>query len=76
MGSRGFWQELKCRHVYRVAAAYAVIGWLLIQVATQVFPVFHLPDWLEQAVVLVILVYAVATSAGTGSVESAGSSHG
>ena len=56
MGSRGFWQELKRRHVYRVAAAYAVVGWLLIQVATQVFPVFHLPDWIEQAVVLVILV--------------------
>ena len=51
MGSRGFWQELKRRHVYRVAAAYAVVGWLLIQVATQVIPVFHLPDWIEQAVV-------------------------
>ncbi|WHZ20633.1 MAG: hypothetical protein OJF55_002782 [Rhodanobacteraceae bacterium] len=53
--SRSFWQELKRRHVYRVAAAYAAVGWLLIQVATQVFPVFHLPDWIEQAVVLVIL---------------------
>ncbi|MGH8125178.1 MAG: tetratricopeptide repeat protein [Rhodanobacteraceae bacterium] len=52
MGSRGFWR----RHVYRVAAAYVVVGWLLIQAATQVFPVFHLPDWIEQAVVLVILV--------------------
>jgi TolB-like protein/Tfp pilus assembly protein PilF len=56
MGSRGFWHELKRRHVYRVAAAYAVIGWLLIQVVTQIFPVFHLPDWTEQTVVLVILI--------------------
>lgn len=47
MGNRGFWQELKRRHVYRVAVAYAVVGWLLIQVATQVFPVFHLPDWID-----------------------------
>jgi len=52
----GFWQELKHRHVYRVAAAYAFVGWLLIQVATQVFPVFHLPDWIDQAVVLLILI--------------------
>jgi serine/threonine-protein kinase len=56
MGSRGFWRELKRRHVYRVAAAYVVVGWLLIQVATQVFPVFHLPDWIEQAAVLLILI--------------------
>jgi len=39
-----------------VAAAYAIVGWLLIQVATQVFPVFHLPDWIDQAVVLLILL--------------------
>jgi TolB-like protein/Tfp pilus assembly protein PilF len=51
-----FLQELKRRHVYRIAAAYAVVGWLLIQVATQVFPVFHLPDWIDQAVVLLILI--------------------
>jgi hypothetical protein len=34
MANRGFWRELKRRHVYRVAAAYAIVGWLLIQVAT------------------------------------------
>jgi hypothetical protein len=56
MGNRGFWQELKRRHVYRVAAAYAIVGWLLIQVVTQVFPIFHLPDWIDQAIVLLILV--------------------
>ncbi|HJR12939.1 MAG TPA: hypothetical protein VJ833_03490, partial [Rhodanobacteraceae bacterium] len=32
------------------------MGWLLIQVATQVFPVFHLPDWIDQAVVLLVLI--------------------
>ncbi len=56
MGSRGFWEELKRRHVYRVAVAYVIVGWLLIQVVTQVFPVFHLPDWIDQAIVLLILI--------------------
>jgi TolB-like protein/Tfp pilus assembly protein PilF len=56
MRGRGFWQELKRRHVYRVAVAYAVVGWLLIQIATQVFPIFHMPDWTAQLVVLLILV--------------------
>ncbi len=56
MAQRGFWREIRRRHVYRVAAAYAIVGWLLIQVATQVLPVFHLPDWIDQAVVLLILL--------------------
>ena len=56
MAKRGFWHELKRRHVYRVAVAYVIVGWLLIQVVTQVFPVFHLPDWLDQAMVLLILI--------------------
>ncbi|HKZ10099.1 MAG TPA: hypothetical protein VJL61_05250 [Rhodanobacteraceae bacterium] len=50
-----FLLELKRRHVYRVAVAYAAIGWLLVQVITQVFPVFALPLWLQQAAVLVVL---------------------
>jgi hypothetical protein len=38
MASRNFFSELKRRNVYKVAVAYAIVGWLLIQVATQVFP--------------------------------------
>lgn len=56
VATRNLVEELRRRHVYRVAAAYAVVGWLLIQVVTQVFSVFHLPDWTEQAIVLLILV--------------------
>src|SRR6202048_1691906 len=52
----GFFQELKRRNVYKVAAAYAVVGWLLIQVATQVFPFFEIPNWAVRLVVLVIVV--------------------
>jgi len=40
-----FWRELRRRHVFRVAAGHAVVGWLLIQVATQVFAFFDLPNW-------------------------------
>ncbi|MDE2054151.1 MAG: hypothetical protein KGI62_05645 [Xanthomonadaceae bacterium] len=51
-----FLAELKRRHVWRVAAAYAVAGWLLVQVATQVFPFFTIPDWVVRLVVLLIVI--------------------
>jgi TolB-like protein/Tfp pilus assembly protein PilF len=51
-----FFTELKQRSVYKVAVAYAVIGWLLVQVATQVFPFFEIPNWAVRLVVLVIVV--------------------
>ncbi len=56
MGSSGFRQELKRRHVYRAAAACVVVGGSLIQVATQAFPVFHSPGWIDRDVVLMIVV--------------------
>src|ERR1700756_3013350 len=56
MNLRNFFAELKRRHVYRVAIAYGVVAWLLIQVATQVFPFFEIPNWVVRLVVLVIIV--------------------
>ena len=56
MNSRNFFAELKRRNVYKVAVAYAVVGWLLIQVATQVFPFLDIPNW---AIRLVILLAAL-----------------
>ena len=53
MRDRNFFAELKRRNVYKVAVAYAVIAWLLIQVATQVFPFFEIPNWAVRLVVLV-----------------------
>ena len=50
-----FLSELKRRNVYKVGVAYAVVGWLLIQVATQVFPFFEIPNWAVRLVVLVIV---------------------
>src|SRR5438445_9458585 len=56
MKPRNFFGELKRRHVYRVAIAYGVVAWLLIQVATQVFPFFEIPNWVVRLVVLVIVI--------------------
>jgi serine/threonine-protein kinase len=54
MNSRNFFAELKRRNVYKVAIAYAVVGWLLIQIATQVFPFFEIPNWGVRLMVLII----------------------
>jgi len=52
----GFLEELKRRHVVRVAIAYAVAGWLLVQVATQVFPFFNIPNWAVRLVVILLAI--------------------
>src|ERR1700731_1840488 len=51
-----FLAELKRRNVYKVAVAYAVVSWLLIQVATQVFPFFEIPNWAVRLVVLLLIL--------------------
>ena len=51
-----FFSELKRRNVYKIAVAYAVVAWLLIQVATQVFPFFEIPNWAVRLVVLLIAI--------------------
>jgi TolB-like protein/cytochrome c-type biogenesis protein CcmH/NrfG len=53
---RSFFAELKRRNVYKVAVAYAVVAWLLIQVATQVFPFFEIPNWAVRLVVLLLIL--------------------
>jgi len=56
MNPRNFFAELKRRNVYKVAVAYAVVSWLLIQVATQVFPFFEIPNWALRLIVLAIII--------------------
>ncbi len=51
-----FFAELKRRNVYKVAVAYAVVSWLLIQIATQVFPFFGIPNWAVRLVVLLLIL--------------------
>ena len=56
MNSRNFFAELKRRNVYKVAVAYAVVGWLLVQVTTQVFPIFEIPNRASRLIVLAIII--------------------
>ena len=56
MSERNFFAELKRRNVYKVAVAYAVVGWLVIQVTATIVPALHLPDGLTTAVVVLTLV--------------------
>src|ERR1700737_5454395 len=51
-----FFAELKRRNVYKVAVAYAVVGWLLVQVATQVFPFLEIPNWVVRLVIAVVAI--------------------
>src|SRR4051812_17532519 len=50
-----FFSELKRRNVYKVAVAYAVVGWLLVQIATQTFPFFEVPNWAVRLVILLVV---------------------
>ncbi len=56
MSSRNFFGELKRRNVYKVAVAYAVVGWLLIQVATQVFPFLDIPNSVVRWVIVSVAI--------------------
>ena len=56
MNPRNFFAELKRRNVYKVAIAYAVVAWLLMQVASQIFPFFEIPNWAVRLVVLLLVI--------------------
>jgi len=55
VNSKNFFSELRRRHVYKVAVAYSVVAWLIIQAASIVLPTLEAPPW-AMKVVLVILV--------------------
>src|SRR6266705_7052672 len=56
MNVRNFLTELKRRNVYKVAIAYGVVAWLLMQVASQIFPFFEIPNWAVRLVVLLLII--------------------
>lgn len=56
MDWRRFLGELQRRNVYRVAVTYTVVSWVLIQIATQVFPFFEIPNWAVRVVVLLLIL--------------------
>src|SRR5436190_8956184 len=56
MKINNFFAELKRRNVYKVAIAYAVVAWLLIQAASIFLPAFNAPQWAMQIVILILVV--------------------
>ena len=56
MSNRNFFAELKRRNVYKVAVVYAVVGWLLVQIATQVFPFLEIPNWVIRLVIALVAI--------------------
>src|SRR5262245_29703320 len=56
MNPTGFFGELKRRNVYKVAVAYAVVAWLLVQIATQVFPFLEIPNWVVRLVIAAVAI--------------------
>jgi serine/threonine-protein kinase len=56
MKNSNFFTELKRRNVYKVAIAYAVVAWLLMQIASQIFPFFEIPNWAVRLVVLLLII--------------------
>ena len=50
------YQELKRRHVFRVAALYAGIAWISLQAASMILPAFHAPGWVFQAMIVIGLI--------------------
>ncbi len=51
-----FFAELKRRNVVRVGIAYAIIGWILVQVGEAVFPAFEVPDSLLRGLVIILIL--------------------
>src|SRR4051812_15085481 len=57
MKSGSFFAEVKRRNVYKVAVAYAVVSWLLVQAASIVLPTFEAPPWTMKVLLVALLVF-------------------
>ena len=51
-----FFQELKRRNVFRASAAYAIVGWLLTEIAAMAFETFEAPAWVMKVFVTFIIL--------------------
>src|SRR5688572_22784594 len=56
MSAPSFLSELKRRQIYRGGVMYVVAGWVIVQVATTVFPYFEIPSWAIRLLVVAILL--------------------
>src|SRR5881409_1749681 len=56
MNLRNFFAELRRRNVYKAAVAYAVVGWVIAQIATQIFPFLEIPNWIVRLIIVLIAI--------------------
>jgi len=56
MNFANFFSELKRRNVYKVAVAYAIVGWVIAQIATQIFPFLEIPNWVVRLIIVLIAI--------------------
>jgi TolB-like protein/Tfp pilus assembly protein PilF len=56
VNTHGFFAELKRRNVYKVAIAYAIVAWLLIQGASIFFPTFGAPSWVMKVFIAIVVL--------------------
>jgi len=50
-----FFSELKRRNVIRIGIAYAVAGWVIVEVSSVILPIFEAPEWVLRAVILLLI---------------------
>jgi hypothetical protein len=50
------WGELKRRNVVRVAIAYIIVAWLLLQIADTLVPALRLPEWFNSGIALLLIL--------------------
>src|SRR5205085_9659059 len=55
-GKPSFFSELKRRNVYKVAVAYVVVAWLLVQAASILLPAFEAPSWVMKVFISVVVL--------------------
>ena len=66
MNPQKFFSELKRRNVYKVAITYAVVAWLLVQIASILFPTFEAPAWVMKAFVTIVRRFSHRPGDGVG----------
>ena len=56
LGGNGFFHELRRRNVFRVAIAFLIVAWLLLQVVDILVPILALPDWVGRFIFLLLVI--------------------
>ena len=51
-----FFTELRRRNVFKIAVAYAVVAWVLVQVVISIKSPLHLPDWADTLTIVLLAV--------------------